>query len=155
MAVWAFIDESNKATNFVDSNGIPGYIPDGHTAVEIPLGTSYGYGWSWDGMKLVEPVVPNSIIVPESITRRQCAMQLFSVGMITGDEGIAMTQSGIPPIAVQAYLATLPEPDLTMAMMDFAATSYFRDNPLLAALMTANNMTDEQVDQFFIEASKR
>lgn len=93
--------------------------------------------------------------VPESITRRQCAMQLFSIGMITGDEGIAMTRSGIPPVAVQAFLAALPEPDLTMAMMDFAATSYFRDNPLLAALMTANNMTEERVDQFFIEASKR
>lgn len=92
--------------------------------------------------------------VPESITRRQCAMIMFSMGMISGPEAIAMTQSGIPPAAVQAYLDTLPEPQRTMATMDFAASNYFRDNQLLDALMAANNMTDQQVDEFFVAAAQ-
>lgn len=94
------------------------------------------------------------MLVPESITRRQCAMMMFSTQMITGPEAVAMTQSGIPPAAVQAYLDTMPEPDRTMAIMDFAASSYYRENPLLLALMIANNMTEEDVDNFFIAAGK-
>lgn len=96
---------------------------------------------------------PSPPSVPDSITRRQCAMMMFSLQMISGPEAIAMTQSGIPPAAIQGYLDTLPEPQRTMATMDFAATNYFRNNPLLAALMAANNMTEEQVDQFFISAA--
>jgi hypothetical protein len=56
---------------------------------------------------------------------------------------------------VQAYLDNMQEPDRTSATIDFAADTYLRNNPLLAALMAANGMTEEQVDQFFIEASKR
>lgn len=110
---------------------------------------------AWEEKKLerdnavVEPVST----VPESITRRQCAMMMFSLQMISGAEAIAMTQSGIPPAAVQAYLDTLPEPQRTMATMDFAAMNYFRENPLLLALMAANNMTEQQVDEFFIAAA--
>lgn len=117
------------------------------------------------GEQVITPYTPEQIAeveallakaqVPESITRRQCAMQMFAGGMITDAEGIAMTQSGVPPAAVQAYLDTLPEPQRTMATMDFAATNYFRNNPLLAALMTLNNMTENDVDQFFIAASQR
>lgn len=91
--------------------------------------------------------------VPSVITRRQCAMLMFNMGMISGPEAIAMTQSGIPPTSVQAYLDTLPEPQRTMAIMDFAAANYYRDNPLLLTLMSTNNMTKEQVDEFFITAA--
>lgn len=91
--------------------------------------------------------------VPASITRRQCAMQLFSLQMITGEEAIAMTQTGAPPASVMAYINTLTEPQQTMAVMDFAATNYFRDNALLLALMEANNMSSDDVDNFFIAAA--
>lgn len=97
-----------------------------------------------------EPVNP----VPDSITRRQCAMMMFSLQMISGPEAIAMTQSGIPPFAVQQYLDTLPEPQRTFAIMDFAATNYYRSNPLLLSLMQINNMTEQQVDEFFIGAAQ-
>jgi hypothetical protein len=93
--------------------------------------------------------------VPQSITRRQCAKQLLALSMISGDEAIAMTRNGTPPAMVQAYLDNMQEPDRTSATIDFAADTYLRNNPLLAALMAANGMTEEQVDQFFIEASKR
>lgn len=93
--------------------------------------------------------------VPASITRRQCAIRMLEMAMISGSEAIAMTQSGVPPAAVTAYLATLPEPDRTLATIDFAAMTYYRDNPLLTALMVANNMSESDVDAFFIEAGKK
>ena len=65
-----------------------------------------------------------------------------------------MTQSGTPPAMVQAYLAQMPEPDRTFATIDFAADTYLRSNPLLGALMAANGMTDEQVDEYFIAAAQ-
>lgn len=100
----------------------------------------------WDGQ-------PPPRYVPPLITRRQCARQLLVMQMISGPEAIAMTQSGVPPASVQTYLDTLPEPDRTLATIDFAADNYYRDNALLAALMVANNMTSTQVDDFFIAAA--
>lgn len=90
--------------------------------------------------------------VPPQITRRQCARQLYAIGMITGPEAVAMTRNGTPPAMVQTYLAALPEAARYVAEMDFAADTYLRNNPLLAALMAANDKTDAEVDQFFIDA---
>lgn len=152
---YAIIDSENKAKNFILWNGISEYsIPDGYSLILIPKNIPYGYNWVWDGTTFIEPPLPTPI-PPESITRRQCAMQMFVTEMITSNEAIAMTQSGIPPTSVQIYIDTLPEPDRTMAIMDFAATNYFRNNPLIDALMLTNGMTNEEVDQFFIEASVR
>lgn len=92
--------------------------------------------------------------VPASITRRQCAKQLLVLGMISAQEAIDMTQSGKPPAMVQAYLDNMPEPDRTFATIDFAADTYLRSNPLLAALMAANGMTEQQVDEYFIAAAQ-
>ena len=152
---YAIIDSENKAKNFILWDGISEYsVPDGHSLILIPENISYRHDWVWDGTTFIEPPAPPPI-PPESITRRQCAMQMFITEMITGAEAIAMTQSGIPPASVQVYIDTLPEPDRTMAIMDFAATNYFRNNPLIDALMLANGMTNEEVDQFFIEAFVR
>lgn len=153
MAIWAFIDANNKAVNFVENEGTPEHTPDGCSAVQIPASASYGYGWVWDGTSFIDASQPTPV-VPESITRRQCAMMMFSLQMIGGPEAIAMTQTGTPPYAVQQYLDTLPEPQRTFAIMDFAATNYFRDNPLLLSLMQLNNMTEQQVDEFFIGSAQ-
>lgn len=155
MAIWAFIDSENKAVNFVESDGVPGYIPDGCTAVQIPEGASYGYGWVWDGTKFVPPDVPVPVKVPASITRRQCALQLLNMGIITDQEAVDMTRTGLPPANVQAYIDALPTADeRARAEIDFAADAYYRDNPLLEAIMIANGATDAEIDQFFIEASQ-
>lgn len=90
---------------------------------------------------------------PASISRRQCALQLKALQMITAQEALDMTRSGIPPAAISTYFATLSDDDRVLAEIDFAATDYYRDNPLIAALMTANSMTEQQVDQFFIAAA--
>lgn len=153
MNLYAFIDADNRALNFVESDGMPEYVPEGCAVVQLPTEHPYGYGWVWDGTKFEAPAAPPAAVVPESITRRQCAMMMFSQQMITGPEAIAMTQTGTPPASVQAYLDTLAEPERTFATMDFAAANYFRSNALLLALMTANNMTEQQVDEFFIAAA--
>ena len=101
----------------------------------------------WDGK-------PQPVAVPFSITRRQCAMQLFKQQIISGGDAISMTQTGVPPAAIQAYFDTLPEPDRTIAIMDFAAVDYYRNNPLINSIMTINNMSSEDVDNFFIAASE-
>lgn len=92
--------------------------------------------------------------VPPAISRRQCAVQLLIIGMISSDEAIAMAQSGIPPASVQADIDKLPEPQRTMAIIDFSAIDYFRDNPLVSTLAALHSMGEEDIDQFFIAASK-
>ena len=151
-----------SVNNFIDceiNHPKFGWIP--FTADPNDTGTFFDVAELYDEMKEDStilpyvPLPPEPPEVPAQITRRQCAMQMFVTEMITGNEAIVMTQSGIPPAAVQVYIDTLPEQDRTMAIMDFAATNYFRDNPLIDALMLANGMTKEEVDQFFIEAFVR
>ena len=60
MILYAIIDGNNAAVNFVESDGPLGYIPPGCTAVEIPAGASYGYGWIWNGTNFVNPEPPPS-----------------------------------------------------------------------------------------------
>lgn len=52
---YAFIDEDNKAVNFIESDGPPGYVPEGCTAVIIPEGPNYGFGWIWNGTSFDNP----------------------------------------------------------------------------------------------------
>lgn len=108
----------------------------------------------WSQAEIDAALAQRAAAVPKSITRRQCAMMMFSMQMISGPEAIAMTQSGIPPYAVQQYLDTLPEPQRTMATIDFAAMEYYRENPLLLALMAVNNMSEQQLDEFFLGAAQ-
>jgi hypothetical protein len=93
---------------------------------------------------------------PDSITRRQCALQLLATQTITAQEALAMTKSAEVPAAVAAILdqavadqLMTPEQRI-LAEIDFAAANYFRDNPLLGMM----GLTPEQLDQFFIAASQ-
>jgi hypothetical protein len=146
-----------SVNNFIDceiNHPKFGWIP--FTADRNDTGTFFDVAELYDEMKedpSILPYVPLPPEVPAQITRRQCAMMMLSQNMITGQEAISMTQSGIPPANVQAYFDAMPEPQRTMAIIDFAAINYFRDNPLLADLMIANGMTEQQVDQFFIDAA--
>lgn len=92
-------------------------------------------------------------VVPDTITRRQCALQLLTMQMISADEALVMTRDGTPPAAVQAAFDEMPEPNRTMAMIDFAAINYYRSNQLIPSLMQANGMTEADVDAFFMAAS--
>lgn len=95
--------------------------------------------------------------VPADITRRQCASEMFSMGLITGPEAIAMTATATPPGIVETMLVALPEPAQTLARIDFAASTYARDNALLGMLVAGAvpGTTEEDIDQFFVRAAAR
>lgn len=93
-------------------------------------------------------------VVPESITRRQCALELLNRQIITGAEALDMTRNGTPPTAVMTYIETLPADDQIKAQIDYAAENYYRKNQLLIAIMTANNLSSDDIDEFFINAAK-
>lgn len=90
--------------------------------------------------------------VPESITRRQCARELFERQMISGAEMVAMVAVGAPPAMVEVVFAQMPEPDVYVARADFAAATYERSSPLLVHVMSAAGASESDMDQFFRDA---
>jgi hypothetical protein len=119
----------------------------------------------WDAGKLgpldlaaieAEAVRLASIVpVPATISRRQCARELFIREMISGPEMVAMTATGTPPAMIETVFAAMPQADQWLARADFAADTYERSNPLLVGIMTASGSTAADIDQFFREASTR
>lgn len=89
---------------------------------------------------------------PVRITRRQCALQLLVMELITSAEAIAMAQMATPPAFVDAQFQLLSEPELTTAYIDFAEGFYSRNSHVLPSIMEANGMTSAQLDAFFIAA---
>ena len=96
---------------------------------------------------------PDVIPVPQSITRRQCAKRLLAMGMISGEEALAMTRTGTPPAMIAASFAQLSPDDAVLAEIDFAADTYMRSNPLLINLMEATGASEREIDDFFREAA--
>lgn len=94
---------------------------------------------------------------PKSITRRQCALQLLSMGMISMAEAKAMTKDGTMPAAITAHLdgavtqGSMTAEQRDLAEIDFAAGNYYRNNPLLALF----GLTSQELDDFFIAAAPR
>jgi hypothetical protein len=102
-----------------------------------------------------EPYVPPPPPVPQSITRRQCAIQLREMTLITPQEALAMTKYGDVPSMISQIFGSMSETDKIKAETDFAADTYLRSNPLLVSIMTQSGHTEEEIDQFFRDASVR
>jgi hypothetical protein len=98
---------------------------------------------------------PDAEYAPKSITRRQCAIELRERNLITPQEALDMTRTGIPPTMVQQIFDTMSTNDKIIAETDFAADTYLRSNPLLIQIMTATGASTEDIDDFFISAEKR
>ncbi len=94
------------------------------------------------------------LIIPKSITRRQCARRMMVMGLVTPEEALAMTKSGEPPALVASAFSLMSPEDAILAAIDFAADTYMRSNPLLISLMQATGATEDDIDLFFIEAAK-
>jgi hypothetical protein len=101
----------------------------------------------------IGPYVAPPLPVPASITRRQCARELFNRQMITGQEMVAMTATGTPPAMIETMFNTLDDSDQWIARADFAADTYVRTHPLFTSIMLASGSTNEDIDQFFREAA--
>ena len=102
-----------------------------------------------------EPYVPPPPPVPQSITRRQCAIELRERTLITPQEALAMTKYGDVPSMVVTYFNTMSNTDIIKAETDFAADTYLRSNPLLVQIMTASGANTQQIDDFFTSAATR
>lgn len=116
----------------------------GHIVVEADA----QIGWELRDGAWAPPLPP----VPPAISRRQCAKRMAQMGIITPAEALAMTRYGEPPAFVAAMIAGQPNADLIL--MDFAADTYERANPLLNQMMSAAGYDAASIDQFFREASQ-
>jgi len=78
--------------------------------------------------------------IPQSVTMRQARLALLGAGLLTG---------------VDAAIAAMPEPDRTATQItwEFAAT-VDRKFGMVPALAASLGMTDAQIDELFIAASK-
>jgi hypothetical protein len=86
-----------------------------------------------------------------NLTVRQFLCALTLEGLITESE--AMNRSSIP-VAIDAYLATLPAESATVARITWATmVTIPRNDPLVDLLGAVLNKTPEQIDQFFIQAA--
>lgn len=133
MPMYANLDSNNRAVNFISGDTFPEIAPEGCTVVELNQ-MNYGYGWLWNGTTLIDDV--SVVIVPQSVTPRQVRLLLLSQGLLD---------------QVEAMIAASDK--ATQITWEFA-TTFLRTDPLLQALGAQLNLTSEQIDQFFIEASQ-
>ena len=99
-------------------------------------GSIGGIGWSYINGQLLPPTpVPTPEPVPPSITPRQARLKLLEVGLL--DE-------------LEAIITTNSEWQIEWEY----ATEVKRDSPLIDAVASQAGLTNEQIDQMFIEASQ-
>jgi hypothetical protein len=107
--------------------------PDGFELVEISEG---GIGWGYIGGVVTQPV-PIAIIIPTSITMRQCRLQLLADGVYE---------------TVNSAVASMGQ----AAGIEWEyAMDVDRTNPLVPSMQQLLGWTDARVDQFYTEAAKR
>jgi hypothetical protein len=102
-----------------------------------------------------EPYIPSPPPVPQSITRRQCAIELRERSFITPLEALNMTKYGDVPPMVSQIFSQMTETERIVAETDFAADTYMRTNSLLTTVMTSAGSTSQEIDEFFRQASTR
>lgn len=88
--------------------------------------------------------------VPSFVSRRQLLLALTHMEMIDGEEALAAAQTGAVPVAVQAVFDNMQPADKLAAQITWASMSVAeRDHPLVAALAQANDMSSDEIDDFF------
>jgi len=101
--------------------------------------THGGIGWLWDGETLTAPPLP-PVPVPQSVTMRQARLALLAAGLLP---------------AVNAAIASMPEPDKTAAQITWDyASSVDRGFGMVPQLASALGMSDTQIDDLFIAAAQ-
>lgn len=115
---------------------LPEYNP-AMTVVDLTDHPQVDEGWIVDG----ETFVPSTDRprVPDSITMRQARLCLHKHGLLSG---------------VQPAIDALPEPDKTAAQIewDYSATVE-RDRGFVLQVAQALGLSDQQLDELFIEAA--
>lgn len=86
--------------------------------------------------------------VPTSVSRRQLLLALAQMGLITGEEAVASNVA--VPAGVQAVLDNMEPAEKQVAEITWLNfTEALRNDPLVAALAAANDMSSGDVDDFF------
>lgn len=126
-----------------DSIHIPLEVADTYTQMEVsdPVVLQVGgFRWSGSDWEDIREDTPQPEPVPQTLTARQARLALHSIGKLTD---------------VPAAIAALPEPQKTNAEIEWEyATHIERNNPFVAVLASALQLTDDQVDHLFIEGVK-
>lgn len=157
MQRYAIIDTENRTViNVVEYAEIPSNPPPGFEAGVIAIQHDrVGTDWDWDGTTLIEPATPIvETLVPQSISDRQFFQQLAIDGIITEEQALASNAAVIPPplLAIIEQLPTEQQFDAKMKVS--GATTFLRDDPLTVGIGGAYGMLSEQIDAFFMAASR-
>lgn len=94
--------------------------------------------------------------VPQIISDRQFFQQAAILGVITQGEALAAVATGAIPAVLQTVVDGITDPDQKFAatMLLSGATIFERYHPFTNAVGAALGWTSDQVDQFFVAASK-
>lgn len=111
-----------------------------------------------DGEWVIRTVDPATLPppVPESVTRRQAALELYALQYITLQEALDMVKTATVPFPIalmfdtQVAEGSWTTDDRVRAEIDFAATNYYRSNSLLGLM----GLTEQEIDNFFIAAEQ-
>jgi hypothetical protein len=88
-----------------------------------------------------EPVEPEPVPVPPSVTMRQARLALLAAGLLSG---------------VEAALDALPSPAREAARIEWEySNEVMRHNGFVSQIGPLLNLTDAQLDALFLEASTR
>lgn len=106
------------------------------------------------GLVLADPPAPDPADRRAGmvLTRHQVLTGMLADGLITPDEGVAASTLRVPPAAVEAIMAAMPQPAQSLARMKFANfAEAHRTDPMVAMFAAAATppLTDAQMDDFF------
>ena len=122
----AHIIENNKVVNTIEVESLD-FMPN------LIDGSIGGIGWKYENGELIEPIVP--IEVPQTITPRQLRLQLLAISLL--DE-----------------VETLCSADKAMSIWFKYSLDFQREHPMIEAMAVQLGLTQDDMDTFFIEASK-
>lgn len=122
----AHVIENNKVVNTIEVESLD-FIPN------LIDGSTGGIGWKYENGELIEPIVP--IKVPQTITPRQLRLQLLAIELFDEVEALCIA-------------------DRAMSIWFEYSLDFQRSHPMIVAMGLQLGMSEEDMDNFFIEASK-
>lgn len=129
---------------------------DGNTADFLAYGiveANASPAWALPDPAPPPPPDPIPPTVPEIVTKRQFLIQLLRSGMV--DKSEIATLSTTPPALMAPILASLPAGEDLEARLSWSSmTQVERYSPLTLAAAAAAQITDQQLDEFFIAAAQ-
>lgn len=143
------ISDQDREASFLEEH--PNYIKtdfnftEPHDLYEYD-GTTFHLIDGWEQIKaereaerMNASINESGLVVPNELTARQARLALHNIGKLAD---------------VPAAIAALPEPQKTQAEIEWEyATHIERSNPFVAVLAGALGLTDEQLDQLFIDGA--